>query len=591
MSMNKPNASRIHGISAVFGLFMLLLSSCGDAGQRSITVMLEDGVFSSPNKIQKGQRGRDFSFDVILPYDKSIFGASYSDYSLTEEPNADADKRYEKITFHQVKYDTVITLQIGDAGQIIYRDGDIEFSETINYTHLRANVSNDYYLFAKPGYKLSGFQNEDGEVIGLGSRAFVSESKTVTLAPFYVQESPSDSFTINEIEGNEASVSGYVGLSDIVVVPDMINGKKVTRIESDAFSGLHLASLTLPRHLKNIRPASFKNATIDHLVMFDDIETMDEQSFEGAVVDSIRINAVSNPAYLPTYFGSYPDKYDRLLSLKDKKKIILYSGSSTRFGFDSSLLDQAFPNYEVVNMGVYAYTESLPQIDAIVPLLKEGDIVIVSPEFDTPETQINVDASIDYAFFAMAESDFDILTQLRPSDYQGYFSSLGQFFENRAHLERHSYSLSPNLFDEDGNRVSSSSYNAYGDYCLFRENNEERKSFGIRRAYYNKKHFPMEDLDLFNAAMQKMKDAGAEVYYDYSPRMENSISEDSDKASILELGQYLKENLELPFLSTIEDSLIDPYYFYGTDNHLSTEGAKIRTERVIESLKAALNSK
>ena len=33
---------------------------------------------------------------------------------------------------------------------------------------------------------------------------------------------------------------------------------------------------------------------------------------------------------------------------------------------------------------------------------------------------------------------------------------------------------------------------------------------------------------------------------------------------------------------------MDPLYFYGTDNHLSTEGVQIHTRRVIGDLRAAL---
>ena len=33
---------------------------------------------------------------------------------------------------------------------------------------------------------------------------------------------------------------------------------------------------------------------------------------------------------------------------------------------------------------------------------------------------------------------------------------------------------------------------------------------------------------------------------------------------------------------------MDPLYFYATDNHLSTEGAKIHTDQVIDDLRRAL---
>lgn len=44
----------------------------------------------------------------------------------------------------------------------------------------------------------------------------------------------------------------------------------------------------------------------------------------------------------------------------------------------------------------------------------------------------------------------------------------------------------------------------------------------------------------------------------------------------------------MPFLSDIEESLMDPYWFFETDNHLSSEAAKNRSERVVSRLKKAL---
>ena len=50
------------------------------------------------------------------------------------------------------------------------------------------------------------------------------------------------------------------------------------------------------------------------------------------------------------------------------------------------------------------------------------------------------------------------------------------------------------------------------------------------------------------------------------------------------LHQYLQENLIIPVISDLEESLYEGTWLYGTDNHLSTEGVAIRTERIIEDL-------
>ena len=53
----------------------------------------------------------------------------------------------------------------------------------------------------------------------------------------------------------------------------------------------------------------------------------------------------------------------------------------------------------------------------------------------------------------------------------------------------------------------------------------------------------------------------------------------------IRLHEYFKSQLNVPVISELEDSLYTGIYLYGTDNHLSTEGAQIRTEKVIRDLK------
>lgn len=571
----RKNKKRMHALA----IFAFLLVSCGPTKSNRITVILEEGAYSSPTHLLTGERGEDFVFTVSLPLEYGIFGASYSDYSLVEEILG--NRRYDVISFHAVKYDTVISLDIAPAGQIVYSDGS---TEILNRTHSRINVSNDYGKFQKDGFKLSGYHDDGGRLISLGSRADVPSSGYVNLTPYFIEETEASQFEITPADSGEAKLVKYLGNESHVAIPDKIEGYRIASIGEGAFEDKSFEELVLPEPLRKVEQGAFKNTSIEELVVYDKIESIFDSSFRDSTISILRINAVNDPCYIESYFGCYPDKYDRLLSIKDKKKIVLYSGSSTRFGFDSAAIDKAFPDYEVVNMGVYAYTESLPQIEIIAPLLKEGDIVIVSPEFDTLETQFNIDRSIDYAFFAMAEANFDIISELNPSSYHSFFNAFGEFLRQRRYMDHHPYESTPNSFDEDGNRINGSSYNLYGDYSLYRENNESRKSFGIRRAFFNKTYFPPSDIALFNDAMSRFKEKGATPYYDYSPRMDISLSDDSTPESIKELGEYLGKNIDMPFLSSIDECLIDPLYFFATDNHLSTEGVQKRTDRIIARL-------
>ena len=78
------------------------------------------------------------------------------------------------------------------------------------------------------------------------------------------------------------------------------------------------------------------------------------------------------------------------------------------------------------------------------------------------------------------------------------------------------------------------------------------------------------------------------MLFEYSPRSRTSITDDSDYLTAAELGLYLENQLTVPVIGQIEDSLMSAYYFFGTDNHLSDDGVQIYTKRVTEEIKKYL---
>ena len=143
--------------------------------------------------------------------------------------------------------------------------------------------------------------------------------------------------------------------------------------------------------------------------------------------------------------------------------------------------------------------------------------------------------------------------------------------------------------DEDGNPLAVASYNQYGDYVLDRPNSEKEEPIYGLAVNYTVNAFPEETyIDSINTEFQKFLDRGVNVYFTYSPRNKFALSEESTKAERDQLHAYLKSHLIVPVISALEDSLYPGTYLYGTDNHLSTEGVQIRTEKVIRDLKAQL---
>ena len=87
---------------------------------------------------------------------------------------------------------------------------------------------------------------------------------------------------------------------------------------------------------------------------------------------------------------------------------------------------------------------------------------------------------------------------------------------------------------------------------------------------------------------RRFLDRGVRVYFTYAPRNRLAVSADSTRPARAELDAWLRENLCVPVISDIEDSLVSGTYLCGTDNHLSTEGVALRTRQIIQDLKARL---
>ena len=348
--------------------------------------------------------------------------------------------------------------------------------------------------------------------------------------------------------------------------------------------------MVLPPTLREVSPRAFENAALSELIFYDSLTNITDYAFAGCEnLRTIRINAVRPPVYSGSYYDTFTDKMDRLRGLSGTRKIILFSGSSARFGYDCALIDAAFPDYAVANLGVFAYTNALPQLDLIRHFAGEGDILLHSPEFDASKRQFCTTNAMDPAFFRMIESDYDLLSLLCYRDYGGLLSAFSTYQKEREGLDAGDYRTSAASFDEDHFPVSEPSYNEYGDYILPRPNATDDTPIYDLPVEYTAAAFPREAfIDPLNAVYDTFLENGVRVLFTYAPRNRDAVSDKSTPEARAALDAYFRETLCVPVISDIEESLYPGRYLYGTDNHLSTEGVRIRTERIIRDLEAAL---
>lgn len=559
----------------------------------TVALVLPEGA-SCGKSVQTAKRGTDVTFDISLPADERIISVSYDNYTVYGGQGNTSRKNF-RITLHSVRYSDYVEIATGKALTTLYMPNGGEGGEiavTESAAHLRPVSLNARNAFSREGYIQTGWNtlpDGGGEHYNFAGR-LNHEDAQLTLYAEWQKESDPSLFEFAPIEYTDnVEITAYYGGNGEIAIPADIDGKSVVRIAEGAFAGVSAKKLVLPDSITEIEEGAFSDCDIGELVMFDSLTEVSDASFENCTLTTLQLNAYTPPAYSGNYFDSFPDKCDRLKLLEGQRKIILSGGSSARFGYDSRMIEEQTEGFEVVNMGVYAYADMRPQLDIILSMAEEGDILLQGTEFDAIDQQFCTGDELGYEIFAMTESNYDLLALLDIRTYEGVFDGYAEYTYLRRRMSEKSYDMTVKDFDEDGNPTTAATYNDYGDYILYRKNNEEMKNFGIKRAYYNAVHFPDEKIESFNAVMQKFTRKGVQVLYNYTPRMSTSLSEDSTPESVKELGIYLDERLDVPIIGDIRDSLYSPLYFFGTDNHLSTEGAKIYTQKTIDNLKKYLD--
>ncbi|MBR3741365.1 MAG: leucine-rich repeat protein [Clostridia bacterium] len=473
---------------------------------------------------------------------------------------------------------------IGNGGTLRGQAGDT-LTREITFVHIRENTLPGTVWFEWADHVLIGWNtvpDGSGLSVGLGSRYDPAQGDQL-----YAQWLPcaSDTDFDWETDGKTASITGYHGTGETCVIPLAHEGLPVRSIRAGAFQKKEFALLVLSPALRTVEKNAFAFCAFDTVILYDSLEIISDGSFSGCSGPAaLRVNAASSPVYSGSYFDTFQDKYDYLLSLADKRKIVLSSGSSGRYGYDSPLLKEAFPDWEPVNMGVYAYTNALPQLALILNHMEAGDILLYAPEFDAIKEQFCVSNRLDTGFWAMMESNYDAAAELDMNAFFGVFDSFGEYLHIRSKMPRKNYSVSPAHYDDDGNSYAFSTYNPYGDFILPRPNGETDERLRHNIADYTVNSFPIETIQSLNGALAPFAEKGVAVYFSYSPRNNASLTEESTPEARQALHQWLKENLDVPLISEMEDYLLPGRYFWLIDSHTGTEGARIRTEHVIQDL-------
>ncbi len=581
---------------AVLMFSLMLLAGCSQTPaavqMKLCDVAVEAGTgFQARRSVVTVRSGEDASFLLIPEYGYTFDSVDYPDYTVAAEGGK------QTLILHSVSDSmTVRVIYRPCSRKLCYHGcggltdaGEDSVILPVSDGKLRANTSQGISLFHREGFTLYAWNTRpdgSGTQIGLGSRTAVSE-ETGQLYAMWQPWSDETLFSVQE-SSDGVCITGFEGEAELLCIPQVIRGKQVTGISSGAFSGIRSRVVMLPPTLREIGADAFHNAAVEDLYLYDSLTHLDPLAFsECRKLAHLHINAATAPRYM-TYFATFADKHDRLLSLKDHAKIVLFSGSAARFGYDCQMIDESFPDYDVVNMGVFAYTNVRPQMEIMLTCMREGDVLVHAPEFDATNYQFSTSNVLSHTLFNMMEANYDALTLLDLRTYDNVMPALSDYLSIRTGLEEGSYAFSPSDFDEDGNPSSTASYNAYGDYVLPRPNATSAKPIYGLPVQYTVEAFTREPFaESINAVYDRFLSSGVRVWFSYAPRNIEALSMDSTKEARAALDAWFRRTLHARVISDMEDSLFSGIYMFETDNHLTTEGAADHTRQIIRDLQAA----
>lgn len=272
-----------------------------------------------------------------------------------------------------------------------------------------------------------------------------------------------------------------------------------------------------------------------------------------------------------SYHAAILDKI-KLLEGTPSPKIVFVGGSTLVFGLDSSMVKQAL-GVPVVNMGLHARLGLKFMLDQVQPSLNKGDIVVVVPEYEQFTDNLFYG---DWFLIENAVFTHNLSSLLRMPPLQ--------LADILLKLNRH-------IFDYKNQALRSSKmhsiyarnrFNSYGDMTghLALPNQMYSKKYRILSADINQ-----VSVQYLHNFISTNANRGITTLVIYPSVAKSYYIQQA--ASISMISGALR-NKGIKTLLPPQDLIYNDDLFYDTHSHLNAQGRKLRTEKIIQTLKIAL---
>lgn len=261
--------------------------------------------------------------------------------------------------------------------------------------------------------------------------------------------------------------------------------------------------------------------------------------------------------------------YHRLEALKDSNKIVIIGGSNGAFGINSRLLHETY-NLPVVNTCTHASIGLRMQFETYKDMLREGDIVILSPEYGGGKERL-------YGGYNLLR----ILSTHMPEGYRKL--TLRQWLNIYNFIGIHYLGTKRHKnFSEFDDPYSANAINEYGDIEWEREHKDSIDF------YHLSGYMDDELIDYIKYIHDFTKSKGIKLAF-LPPTMMKSNFKSCVKQ--IDSMAYSLEINGVPWQSAPSNYSFDDTLYFDTPCHMTPEGANIRTKAIIEDLHRILDDK
>lgn len=255
-------------------------------------------------------------------------------------------------------------------------------------------------------------------------------------------------------------------------------------------------------------------------------------------------------------------------------RVIVVGGSSVPYSIECETVAEA-AGMPCIAMGATAYLGMEYYLALIDDSLHEGDVVVLAPEFTMLED------SVGYSLVWMAVENSPELIRRLPVRYLP--SMALSFYEyGREKLSLYRSEGAPDK--TPGQLFAEAGFGPWGDVITPRES--------LLESGYDRNNTLAPDAsslsDAFVRAVNRFcsraRDAGATVVMTWAPFDELAFTGSEEDLDGLEAR--LKSEIDAVYAGSLRDCLLPGELFYDSNNHLTSEGARLRTQALLRDLAA-----